>query len=345
MRITSRLIGQTAMWVTELGFGSSTFGNLYAPIGDAVARSAVDAAIAGGVRLFDTAPFYGFGLSERRLGDALRTCGEVVVSSKVGRLLTADAALDVTASRDGFVSPMPFRPEYDYSYDGVLRSHEASLHRLGLARIDLLLVHDIGRANHGDANAHYWEQLTRHGGFRALEQLRDSGAITGFGLGVNETAVCMDALRETQLDVILLAGRYTLLEQAALDDVLPACVAQRVAVLIGGPYNSGILATGTKTGGPMHYNYDIAPAVIVERVRRIEQIASVHDVPLAAAALQFPLAHPAVVSVVPGLAGPEQVEHTLRLYQRAIPEVFWQDLRRNGLLRDDAPTPAGGVQP
>lgn len=344
MTIRKRLICRDRLSVTEIGFGASTLGNLYNPISDAVSRSAVDAAIVGGVGLFDTAPFYGFGLSERRLGDALRPYGKSVVSSKVGRLLTADAALDVAAQRDGFVSPMPFRPEYDYTYDGVLRSHEASLHRLGLARIDLLLVHDIGRANHGDANAHYWKQLTRHGGFRALEQLRDGGAITGFGLGVNETAVCMDALRETQLDVLLLAGRYTLLEQAALDDVLPACVAQQVAVLIGGPYNSGILATGTRTGGPVHYNYDIAPATIVERVRRIEQIAEVHGVPLPAAALQFPLAHPAVASVVPGLAGPEQVEHTLRLYQTAIPEAFWHDLRRTGLLRDDAPIPTGGVR-
>jgi len=337
--IKRRAVADTEVTVTELGFGSGTFGNLYRPIEDAAARAAVDLAVESGIGFYDTAPFYGFGLSERRLGDALRGRGGMVVSSKVGRLLVADASLDIGAMRDGFASPMPFRPVYDYSYDGILRSHEASLQRLGLARIDLLLVHDIGRANHGDANALYWDQLTKGGGFRALEQLRDAGTIAGFGLGVNETAVCLDALRETRLDVVLLAGRYTLLEQDALDAFLPACVAQRVSVLVGGPYNSGILATGTKGGGAMHYNYDLAPPEIVERVRRIEAVADAHHVPLAAAALQFPLAHPAVACVLPGLAGAEQVARTLDLYRADIPTDFWRDLRQARLLRADAPAP------
>jgi len=335
----SRPVGETGVSVTELGFGCGTFGNLYRPIRDEDARAAVDAAVASGIRYFDTAPFYGFGLSERRLGDALRRHRGVTVSSKVGRVLVADATLDVDAMRDGFASPMPFRPSYDYSYDGILRSHEASLHRLGLARIDLLLVHDIGTGTHGEANARYWEQLTRGGGFRALEELRDSAAIAGFGLGVNETAVCLDAMRETRIDVVLLAGRYTLLEQDALDAFLPACVTQGVSVVIGGPYNSGILATGTKSGGVLHYNYDIAPPAIVERVARIEQVADAHGVPLAAAALQFPLAHPAVACVVPGLASAEQVDRALHLYRATIPDAFWSDLRGAGLLREDAPVP------
>lgn len=337
--ISTRGVGNTGVSITELGFGSGTFGNLYRPIGDEAARAAVDRAMEAGIGFYDTAPFYGFGLSERRLGDALRGRDGVVVSSKVGRLLIADASLDTGAMRDGFASPMPFRPVYDYSYDGILRSHAASLQRLGLARIDLLLVHDIGRANHGDTNALYWDQLTKGGGFRALEQLRDAGTIAGFGLGVNETAVCLDALRETRLDVVLLAGRYTLLEQDALDAFMPACVAQHVSVLVGGPYNSGVLATGTKSGGPLHYNYDLAPPEIVERVRRIEAVADAHDVPLAAAALQFPLSHPAVACVLPGLAGAEQVERTLELYRTAIPTDFWRDLRQAGLLRADAPAP------
>ncbi|MDF0487154.1 aldo/keto reductase [Sphingomonas sp. H39-1-10] len=337
--IKKRAVGDSGVSVTELGFGCGTFGNLYRAITDATARATVDLAAEAGIAFYDTAPFYGFGLSERRLGDALRGRDGMVVSSKVGRLLVADGALDTGAMRDGFASPMPFRAVYDYSHDGILRSHEASLHRLGLARVDLLLVHDIGRANHGDANARYWEQLTQGGGFRALERLRDEGTIAGLGLGVNETAVCLDALRETRLDVVLLAGRYTLLEQDALDAFLPACVAQRVSVLVGGPYNSGILATGTRSGGALHYNYDLAPPAIVERVRRIEAVAEAHDVPLAAAALQFPLAHPAVACVLPGLAGAEQVARTLDLYRADIPAGFWRDLRAAGLLRADAPAP------
>ncbi|SFO19440.1 aldo/keto reductase [Sphingomonas sp. OK281] len=340
--LDKRTIGQTGLAVTEIGFGAGTLGNLYRPIGEACARAAVDVAVEAGIGLFDTAPFYGYGLSERRLGDALRGRSELVVSSKVGRLLVPDATQDTSGIRDGFATPMPFRVVYDYSYDGVMRSYEASLQRLGLARIDLLLVHDIGRATHGDAQTEYWAQLTAGGGFRALEALRESGAIGGFGLGVNETAICLAAMDEVGIDVVLLAGRYTLLEQGALETFLPACVANDIAVLIGGPYNSGILATGTKGAGPFHYEYAVAPAPIVERVRRIEQIADAHGVPLAAAALQFPLAHPAVASVVPGLADRDQVEHTLQLYLTVIPDGFWHDLRGAGLLHEDAPIPTAG---
>lgn len=327
----------------EIGFGAAALGNLYAPISDEDARSAIIAALDAGIRLFDTAPFYGFGLSERRLGDALRAHGDVLISSKVGRLLVPDGTQAVDQLREGFLSPLPFRVAYDYSYYGILRSHEASLQRLGLARIDILLVHDIGRANHKDDNGRYWEQLTQGGGFRALEELRASKTISGFGLGVNETAICLEAMRETKLDVILLAGRYTLLEQDALEEFLPACVAQNVTVIIGGPYNSGILATGTRSGGPLHYDCAIAPSAIVERVCRIEQIADAHAVSLAAAALQFPLAHPAVACVLPGLANAAQVERTMQLYRTSIPDGFWRDMRQVGLLREDAPVPSPGT--
>ncbi len=323
-----------------LGFGCAALGNLYAPISDADAKAAIVAARDAGIAFFDTAPFYGFGLSERRLGDALRGDADVVVSTKVGRLLVPDATQAVGALREGFRSPMPFRVAYDYSYDGVLRSHAASLQRLGLARINILLVHDIGRANHGEENARYWQQLTTGGGFRALEDLRASKTIDGFGLGVNETAICLEAMRETQLDMVLLAGRYTLLEQDALDAFLPACIAQHVSVVIGGPYNSGILATGTRSGGPLHYDYAVAPPAIVDRVRRIEQISDAHAIPLAAAALRFPLAHPAVTRVLPGLASAAQVERTIELHRTVMPDGFWQDLRAAGLIRADAPVPS-----
>ncbi|MBY8827300.1 aldo/keto reductase [Hephaestia mangrovi] len=340
MNIAKRRVGSTGISVTELGFGAGTLGNLYRALDDSEARATADAAIEAGITYFDTAPFYGFGLSERRLGDATRRCSDLVISSKVGRLLVADRLLAATETRDGFAAPLPFRVRYDYSYDGVMRSYEASLQRLGLARIDFLFVHDIGRMNLGDAHDQHWRDLVDGGGFRALGELRESGAIAGFGLGVNETAVCMDAIAEADLDVILLAGRYTLLEQEALDDLLPTCVAKGISIVIGGPYNSGILATGTKSEQPTHYNYQLAPAPIVERVRRIEAVADSHGVSLPAAALQFPLAHPAVASVIPGMASPRQVQQSVELMREAVPEAFWRDLRQAGLIRADAPVPA-----
>ncbi|MDP1028470.1 aldo/keto reductase [Sphingomonas sp. KR1UV-12] len=323
----------------RLGFGGSVIGNLAQRVEADTAAAAVAAAIEGGFTYFDTAPHYGRGLSERRLGDALRGHPQLLVSTKVGRLLLPDASIRDDGERDGFRSPMPFAPQYDYSGDGILRSFEASLHRLGLARVGLLLVHDIGRMTHGDRHDHYWRQLTDGGGFRALERLRDEGVIQGIGIGVNEVAVCLDALQAAPLDVILLAGRYTLLEQEPLDTLFPACLAAGVQVILGGPYNSGILVTGTRDAG--HYNYAQAPATIVARVRRMEHIATTHGVPLAAAALQFPLAHPAIACVLPGLRDPEQVARTLEWIDRPIPAAFWDALRADGLLRDDAPTPRG----
>jgi D-threo-aldose 1-dehydrogenase len=199
---------------------------------------------------------------------------------------------------------MPFEPIHDYSYDAVMRSHEQSLQRLGLSRIDILYIHDIGRLTHGDANAARMAELTTGGGLKALEELRASGAIAGFGMGVNEVAACLEVMDHARLDVILLAGRYTLLEQAPLDDLFPRCQAAGTAIVIGGPYNSGILAMGTKTSAPLYYNYEPAPADVVEKVRRIEAVCDRHNVPLAAAALRFPLAHPLVASVIPGLDQP-----------------------------------------
>ena len=339
MTIASRAVGRTGLHATELGLGAGALGNLYKRVEDDDARATLDAAFDAGIGYFDTAPFYGLGLSERRVGDALRERrSQVLISSKVGRLLRPSDGVQ-SGERYGFVTPMPFEPLFDYTHDGILRSHEASLHRMGLARIDILYVHDIGAMTHGAQHSHYWEQLTRGGGFRALERLRDERAIAGFGLGVNETAVCMDALRETRLDVILLAGRYTLLEQGALDDLLPACVRDGVSIVIGGPYNSGILATGTRRRGPLYYNYGPAGPGIVARVARIEAIADAHGVSLAAAALQFPLAHPAVASVIPGLGDARRVAQTLELYQAPIPSAFWTDLRSEGFIRPDAPLP------
>ena len=337
--LPTRYIGNTTLRVTELGFGAAPLGNLYQPVSDSDARSTAIAAVEAGITYFDTAPYYGFGLSERRVGDAVRGRNGIALSTKVGRLLKADSSVHGYAERHGFCSPMPFEPEYDYSFEGVMSSWEASKQRLGLARIDILYVHDIGRLTHGDRHDITFRQLTDGGGFRALEKLRGSGAIQAFGLGVNETAVCLEAMQHVRLDVILLAGRYTLLEQSALDELLPACVHSGTSLVVGGPYNSGILATGTRQGEVLRYDYGIAPQTVIDRVRRLESLCERHRVPLAAAALQFPLAHPQVASVIPGLISPLRVKQTLELFTTNIPDEFWQELKSLGLIRADAPTP------
>jgi D-threo-aldose 1-dehydrogenase len=325
--------------VTELGFGTAPLGNLFRPLADDDARATLATAKAAGFGYWDTAPFYGFGLSERRLGDALRG-SEYVISTKVGRVLNpVREAIDANTPRHGYATPMPFAPVYDYSYDAVMRSFEESLQRLGLARIDLLYIHDIGRMTHGDENPFRMAELTTGGGLRALEELRASGAIAGFGMGVNEIEACLDVMDHARLDAILLAGRYTLLEQNALDALFPRCAAAGTAIVIGGPYNSGILALGTRTGAPLYYNYEAAPAAIIDKVRAIEAVCDAHAVPLAAAALQFPLAHPLVASVIPGLDSPARVEQTVALYRHKIPAALWHDLKSEGLIRSDAPTP------
>jgi len=338
-RLATRPIGNTELRVTELGFGAAPLGNLFRTISDGDARDTVTAALEAGITHVDTAPYYGFGLSERRVGDALRGVDGLVLSSKVGRLLQADSSIRGSEPRYGYCSPMPFEPIYDYTFDGVMSSWETSRQRLGLARINILYVHDIGRLTHGEHHEATFRQLTDGGGFRALERLRSEGAIQAFGLGVNETAVCLEAMRHVHLDVLLLAGRYTLLEQGALDALLPACAHSGTSIVIGGPYNSGILATGTRHGGPLHYDYEIAPQAVVERARRIEAVCDRFSVPLAAAALQFPLAHPQVASVIPGVGSRAHLERTLSLYKTEIPAALWQELKNEGLLRSDAPAP------
>lgn len=338
--MTPRVLGGTGLAAGPLGFGGAALGNLYAPVEDAAARATIDAALDGGVTLVDTAPFYGFGLSERRIGDALRARSpRPIVSTKVGRLLEPDRG-PTTLPRFGFASLMPFRPTFDYSQDGVLRSHEASLHRLGLDRVDLLLVHDIGALTHGaDADLH-WQALTKGGGLGALHALRDQGAIKGIGVGVNEVAAALAVLAIADLDVILIAGRYTLLEQGALDELLPLCAARNVAVLIGGPFNSGILATGASGAQVGAYDYAAPAPPILARIAAMEAVCARHDVRLAAAALQFPLGHPAVAVVLPGMESPEQVAQAIQDQNAPLPADFWAELKAEGLLRADAPVSA-----
>ncbi len=329
-----RQVGRTKLRVTTLGLGTATMGGSRIPItrheGEAIVAAAWDA----GVRYVDTAPFYGVGAAEHRVGDALREKDRDawVLSTKVGRLLRPKT--DTTPQADGRLSPMPFSVVYDYSHDGIMRSVEDSYQRLGLARIDILYVHDIGAYQHGEElNAQYLKVL-RDSGYKALEELRRTGVVSAIGIGVNEVRVLLDALQFGDWDAFLLAGRYTLLEQAPLDDLLPQCQARGTSIVVGGPLNSGILA------GRDTWNYAKAPPEIVARVHKITKVCEAHNVPLAAAALQFPLAHPVVCAVIPGPRNADEFNENLPLFSMPIPAGLWSDLRAEGLLHPDAPVPA-----
>ena len=322
---------------TPLGFGGAAIGNLYRPVSEGAAMAAVEMAWAGGVRYFDTAPHYGFGLSETRLGAALRQLdprGEAVVSTKVGRLLAP--APEAARERHGFVDAAAFEPVFDYSYDGVLRSFEDSLKRLGRDRVDMLFAHDLGEATHGPAHASRWNEFIA-GGYRALRRLRDEGAVGAIGLGVNEWQVCEQAMAAAEFDVFLLAGRYTLLEQTALTSFLPECARRSVSVIIGGPFNSGGLACATPSEA--HYDYASPPDWVTDKVAALRAICAEWQVELPAAALQFPLAHPQVISVIPGVADADEAEIASQRMVAQIPPGFWADLIARGLVDPDAPVP------
>ncbi len=341
--ITNALIAR----LPRLGFGAAPIGNLYQPVSDAQAGAAVAAALDAGVTYFDTAPHYGFGLSEQRLGQALSRLdpkAEALVSTKVGRLLRPVDPAAAGDVRHGFAQAAPFEPEFDYSYDAILRSVEDSRRRLGRERIDILLVHDLGRLTHGEAHRQRFDAFM-NGGYRALRELRDAGVVGAVGLGVNECGVAEEALEAGAFDLILLAGRYTLLEQGALDSLLPLCAARGVGLVAGGPFNSGVLARGAGEAGPSRYDYEAAPPEVLQRVARLEAVCARFDTPLAAAALQFPLGHPQVASVIPGLASAAQVATARRLLDLVLPEALWDALRDEGLLRADAPVPGRAPGP
>ncbi|GGZ28161.1 aldo/keto reductase [Asticcacaulis endophyticus] len=334
---TLNLIGRTSVRVPALGFGAAAIGNLYRPLGDEAASACVTKALEAGIRYFDTAPRYGHGLSERRLGAVLPH--DVIVSTKVGRVLTPIAPPPSGTQRHGFVDGDPFEEHFDYSYDGVMRSFESSLTRLKRDHIDILLAHDLGQLTHGDDHDYHLKAFLS-GGLKAMQTLKSEGRIGAIGLGVNETEICDNVLDHADLDAILLAGRYTLLEQAPLEAFLPRCVARNVSIILGGPFNSGILITGVGNGHTPFYDYAPAPPEIIARVHRIEAICADHHVPLAAAALQFPLAHPAVASVIPGMATPDEVRSNAALFHHPIPPALWDDLKTGGLIPSAAPTPA-----
>jgi D-threo-aldose 1-dehydrogenase len=335
-----RQIGKTSLKVSPLGFGAASLGNLYHEVSDKEAFATLAAAIGSNMNLFDTAPRYGLGLSERRVGDALRSTPkkQYVLSTKVGRILTSDRHANVNQLRYGFASPMPFDAHYDYTYDGIMRSYEDSLQRLGLAEIDILLVHDIGVDTHGEQDEYYFEQL-KSSGYKALEELRESNQIKAVGLGVNESEICERVMDIGQFDCFLLAGRYSLLEQTPLKKFLPRCEAHGASIILGGPYNSGILATGVKGNQTPYYNYEPAPQHIIEKVAKIEDVCTDFNVTLAAAALQFPLGHSVVSSVIPGLGSEKRVHKTIELFSEKIPHDFWQALKDRQLIDAAAPLP------
>ncbi len=330
-------LGNGGLTFTELGFGAAPIGNLFKAITDDQAHAVLEAAWAGGVRYFDTAPLYGLGLSETRLNRLLRDKprNSYVLSSKVGRLLKAVPP----DQRDGIGKwiDVPSRQEiYDYGYDATMRSLEFSLERLGVDRIDILYAHDLDIFNHGSAEA----LLARldafmAGGYRALLALRDQGVIRAFGGGINEWQPCQWLLERGDFDLFLLAGRYTLLEQEAQESFLPLCVERGVGIVVGGPYNSGILATGPQPRA--HWNYAPAPDWVMQKAARLQGVCARHGVRLVDAAFQFPLRHPAVVSVIPGGQGLEEMASNLAAAQTKIPQSLWGQLRDEGLVRADAP--------
>lgn len=336
-RLPCRPLARAELSLSVLGLGTTALGNLYRPIDDDQAREALDTAFDAGISFVDTAPFYGFGLAERRVGDGLRGRNDVVVSTKVGRLLDPDPAADTSVPRDGYASPMPFVPRYDYSAKGIETSLEHSLQRLGLGRVDMLLVHDIGTMTHGPQAGEMMRQLTTGGGIETLCRLRREGTIAAFGIGVNEWQIAEALLEPADLDVILLAGRYTLLEQAGALPLLGRCAQRGVGVVIGGPYNSGILATGARADA--HYDYGPADKATLERVVKLEEACADYGVSLKAAALQFTLAHPAVVSVIPGMDSADHVREAAALVQQQIPHELWAAMHERGLIDPAAPLP------
>lgn len=330
-------IGNGGVELTELGFGTAPLGNLLKAISDDEAHATLERAWEVGVRYFDTAPFYGLGLSETRLNRFLRDKPRdaYTLSTKVGRLLKP--VPDGTGTGPDKWLEAPSRQQiFDYTYDGVMRSIELSLERLGLNRLDILYVHDIDVSNLGTRENVYAkvDQLMA-GGYHALEQLRGEGVIKAFGAGLNEWEVCQQLIERGDFDMFLLAGRYTLLEQEALETTLPLCEQRGIGIVIGGPYNSGILASGPKPGA--FYNYEPAPEAILQRVTSIEAICNAHGVRMVDAAFQFPLRHPTVVSVIPGGQGVAEMNSNLAASHANIPSALWDDLKSAGLIRQDAP--------
>jgi D-threo-aldose 1-dehydrogenase len=334
--LATRKLGKSGLDISVLGFGGAPLGDLWNKLPDETAISTVQRAVDAGLSLYDTSPLYGHGLSEHRIGQVLRTQprNSFVLSTKVGRIL--EPMDEAKIQRGLFAGGLNFEAHFDYSYDGTLRSVEHSLHRIGMNRIDVLLIHDIDVWTHGSDYEMRLGQVMA-GCYPALEKLRSEGVVRAIGVGVNEIVPSLHFARETDIDCILLAGRYTLLEHAALDELLPLCSQKNIGIMLGGPYNSGILATGAVPGAT--HDYRPAPPAIMERVAKIEAVCKSHGEPIAAVALQFPLGHPSVSSVIPGATKPEEVDRNMALMKRPIPAALWDELKLKGLMPATAPVP------
>lgn len=319
--------------IPNIGLGGAPLGNMFQPVDEAVADATLQAAWEAGIRLYDTSPHYGAGLSEQRFGRLLsgKPRDEFVLSTKVGRLLQP---ADRPENAGPFVDEPPYRRVIDYSADGARRSLEDSLKRLGVERLDIVYIHDVSEDQYGPQWREYFAQAMQ-GAAKALTRLREEGVIRGWGLGVNLIEPCRLALQQSDPDVFLLAGRYSLLEQRApLDKLFPECLERGVGIVVGGPFNSGVLAGG------QHYDYAPIQAPIKEKTARIQAVCARFGVDMRAAALQFCLAHPAVLAVIPGTANPQRPAQYMQQLRARIPGEFWQALRDERLVEPDAPTPA-----
>ncbi len=322
-------IGKTSLRVTRLGLGGAPLGGLFEDVKSDSAVATIRRALELGINFFDTAPLYGHGKSEMWMGKGLAGTapGSRVLATKVGRVL--EPVEPGTLAKDEFDNPAPFKPVFDFSHEGVMRSFAESLKRLNLDRVDILHIHD--------PDDHYEEAI--NGAYPALDQLRREGRIKAVGAGMNQAEMPARFARAGNFDCFLLAGRYTLIDHTGLRELLPLCVEKHISIIIGGPYNSGVLATGARPGAK--FNYADAPPEILERVRRVEEVCARHQVPMKAAALQFPLAHPAVAAVIPGARSVAELEENFRLISHPIPGDFWADLRKSGIIPPGAPTPEG----
>ncbi|WP_407180665.1 aldo/keto reductase [Bradyrhizobium sp. STM 3562] len=334
-----RALGRTGLNVSVLGFGTAPLGDLYVQLDDRAAIAAVERAFELGINLLDTSPLYGHGLAEHRCGTAIRRASreQIVVCTKVGRWMDP---MHGRGDGSGFVGGQPHRAVVDYSYDGTMRSVEQSLLRLGTDRLDLLLIHDVDIWTHGaDAIEERFREAMA-GAYVALDRLRGEGVVAGIGVGVNEAEMCVRFAKAGSFDVMLLAGRYSLLEQPALTHFLPLAQQQGIGVLLGGVFNSGILATGAVSGAK--YNYRDAPPEILAKVAEIERVCAAHGVALPTAALHFALGHPAVASVVLGAQAPQELERNAAALSTNVPTALWADLKAAHLLDADAPVPPAG---
>jgi D-threo-aldose 1-dehydrogenase len=338
-----RPLGTTDVLLTQLGFGSSGLGELFVTVSDTQARATLEAAWQTGVRYFDTAPYYGHGLAEHRVGDFLREMprGDFVISTKVGRLLRAPVDPG-NPMRAPWCGGLPFEHDFEYGATGVRRSLEDSLQRLGLASVDLLLIHDLDHFHHGD-DAGVTARLDElsEGGWQALADLKAEGVIRAIGAGINSAPMIPRLLERFELDFLLVALPYTLLDQGVLDLEFPLCVERRVGLIVGAVYASGILATGAVPGAT--YGYEAAAPDVMTRVAQIQAVARRHGISLRAAALQFPLAHPSVASVIPGAITPQEAIQNAEALSERVPAAFWDELKAGGLLRVDAPVPIEAV--